>query len=263
MRIPLYQLDAFTSRVFGGNPAAICPLQTWLPDATMQAIAAENNLAETAFFVPEGDAFGLRWFTPLVEVDLCGHATLATAWLLLTRLEPARQSVRFNTRSGVLAVAREGKRLVMDFPSRPAQAAAPAAGLLEALGSKPVELLLSAQARNFLVVYGSASQVQALQPDFAALAKLVGHGVIVTAPGSDGVDFVSRYFAAWHGIPEDPVTGSAHCTLTPFWAERLGKSNLVARQISKRGGELFVSDRGERVMIAGECAFYLEGTIEI
>ena len=263
MRIPLYQVDAFTARVFAGNPAAICPLEAWLPDATLQAIAAENNLAETAFFVREGDAFGLRWFTPAVEVDLCGHATLATAWLLMTRLEPSRQAVVFNTRSGALTVTRDGERFVMDFPSRPASAAAPAAGLLEALGGDPVELLLSAQAKNFLAVYRSAEEVRALQPDFAALAKIVGHGVVVTAPGSGTTDFVSRYFAAWHGIPEDPVTGSAHCTLTPYWAARLGKGNLVARQISKRGGELFVSNRGERVMIAGQCAFYLEGTIEI
>ena len=216
MRIPLYQIDAFTKRVFGGNPAAICPLEAWLPDATMQAIAAENNLAETAFFVPEGEDFGLRWFTPAVEVDLCGHATLATGYLLLTRLEPSRRQVRFQTRSGALTVAREGERLVMDFPSRRAEAAPPAAGLLEALGRKPAAVLLSARAKNFLLVYGSADEVRALQPDFAALARIEGHGVIGTAAGSVGVDFVSRYFAAWHGIPQDPVTGSAHCTLTPY-----------------------------------------------
>jgi PhzF family phenazine biosynthesis protein len=263
MRIPLYQIDAFTTRVFGGNPAAICPLDAWLPDATMQAIAAENNLAETAFFVAEGEDFGLRWFTPAMEVDLCGHATLATAWLLLRQLDPSRRDVRFNTRSGALTVARDGERLVMDFPSRPASAAPPAARLLEALGGNPVEVLLSEAAKNFLVVYRSPKEVGALQPDFAALAKIAGHGVIVTAPGGEAADFVSRYFAAWHGIPEDPVTGSAHCTLTPYWATRLGKRDLVARQISARGGELFVSHRGERVMIAGQCAFYLEGAIEI
>ncbi|HUN50070.1 MAG TPA: PhzF family phenazine biosynthesis protein [Candidatus Sulfotelmatobacter sp.] len=263
MRIPLYQVDAFTRRVFGGNPAAICPLEAWLPDATMQAIAAENNLAETAFIVPDGEDFGLRWFTPAVEVDLCGHATLATAHLLLTRLEPARGEVRFQTRSGLLTVKRDGERLVMDFPSRPAAAAPPAPGLLEALGRRPAAVLLSARAKNYLLVYNSADEVRALRPDFAALARIEGHGIIVTAAGSDGVDFVSRYFAAWHGIPEDPVTGSAHCTLTPYWAKRLGKRDLVAQQVSPRCGELFVSERGERVMIGGYCAFYLEGVIEI
>ncbi|HYM32054.1 MAG TPA: PhzF family phenazine biosynthesis protein, partial [Candidatus Cybelea sp.] len=260
MRIPLYQIDAFTDRVFAGNPAAVCPLDAWLDDATMQAIAAENNLSETAFFVPQGPDFGLRWFTPKVEVDLCGHATLATGWLILTRLEPQRSDVTFHSRSGALKVARQGARFALDFPSRPAKPATPPAALLAALGGDPADVLLSTG--NYLAVFRSADDVRALKPDFAALARIENYGVIVSAPGEGDVDFVSRYFAAWHGIDEDPVTGAAHCVLTPHWAKRLGKRALHARQISARGGELWCEERGARVSIAGHCAFYMEGAVQ-
>ena len=260
MQLSLYQIDAFSSKVFAGNPAAICPLERWLDDATMQAIAAENNLAETAFFVPEGDGFGLRWFTPTVEVDLCGHATLASGWLLLNRLQPTRDRITFQTRSGALIVTRDGKRMVMDFPSVPAEPVAPCPGLIEALGAKPSAVLAS---RNYLVVYDAAETVRGLQPDLAGIAKADRFGVIVTAPGDGGYDCVSRFFAPARGVPEDPVTGSAHCTIVPYWAKRLGKPDLLCRQASPRGGDLYCRDRGERVTLAGDCAFYMQATIEI
>jgi PhzF family phenazine biosynthesis protein len=263
MPVPLYQIDAFSSRVFGGNPAAVCPLDRWLDGATMQAIAAENNLSETAFFVPQGNDFALRWFTPKIEVPLCGHATLASGWVVLTRLAPRRPDVTFHTQSGALTVARDGDRFAMDFPSHHATPAKPAEGLLKALGGNPADMLLTATGQNWMAVFRTAAEVRALQPDFAVLAKLADHGVIATAPGERDVDFVSRYFAPSAGIDEDPATGGTHCTLTPYWAKRLGKSKLFARQVSARGGELWCEDRGERVTIAGQCAFYMEGTVEI
>lgn len=257
MRLPLFQIDAFTDSVFAGNPAAVCPLDAWLSDPQMQAIAAENNLSETAFFVPKGEGFGLRWFTPTCEVDLCGHATLATAHLLLNRLEPTRSAVTFETRSGKLTVKRESDLLAMDFPAKPAAEVAPDAGLVEAVGGRPEKVLA---ADNFLVVYASAAEVRGLRPRMADLVAFGPRGVIATAPGED-CDFVSRFFAPAHGIPEDPVTGSAHCTLIPYWSARLGKAELHARQISRRGGELFCRDEGPRVRIAGRAVLYLEGTI--
>jgi PhzF family phenazine biosynthesis protein len=261
MRLPIYQVDAFTDTLFTGNPAAICPLAAWLPDATMQAIAAENNLAETAFFVPEGSGYALRWFTPTVEVDLCGHATLAAAHVVFRFLQPALVTVNFRTtKAGTLRVSRHGETLVMDFPARPAVAAEAASDLLAALGGKPREVL---RARDHLVVYDSAADVKALKPDFAALAKVDCWAVIATAPGDDGVDFVSRFFAPKQGIPEDPVTGSAHCTLVPYWVERLGKSELEARQISPRGGKLRCTLQGDRVTLAGHAVLYLEGRISV
>ena len=262
MSQPIYQIDAFSGRVFAGNPAAVCPLDAWLPDATMQAIAAENNLSETAFFVPRGEEFDLRWFTPAVEVDLCGHATLATGALILRKLEPGRERVRFHTRSGVLEVGREGELLVMDFLALPAgPAAADERGrVADALGASPVELL--AATRDTLAVFDDEAAVRGLAPDFARLAALPREGTITTAPG-DEVDFVSRYFAPSVGIDEDPVTGSAHCTLTPYWSKRLGKTVLEARQVSRRGGELVCIDAGARVIIKGRAAFYLEGTLRI
>jgi PhzF family phenazine biosynthesis protein len=258
----IYQIDAFSGRVFAGNPAAVCPLDAWLPDATMQAIAAENNLSETAFFVPRGEGFDLRWFTPAAEVDLCGHATLATGALILRKLEPGRERVRFHTRSGVLEVGREGELLVMDFPAWPAgpTAADEHERVADALGAAPAELFAST--RDILAVFDDEPAVRDLAPDFARLAALPRHGTIATAPG-DGVDFVSRYFAPSVGIDEDPVTGSAHCTLTPYWSKRLGKTVLEARQVSRRGGELVCVDAGERVIIKGRAAFYLEGTLQI
>ncbi|WP_316977770.1 PhzF family phenazine biosynthesis protein [Shumkonia mesophila] len=257
MKLSLFQIDAFTDSVFSGNPAAVCPLDAWLSDQQMQAIAAENNLSETAFFVPKGDGFGLRWFTPTCEVDLCGHATLATGHLLLNRLEPKRPAVTFETRSGPLTVKRENDRLVMDFPAKPAAETAPDAGLVAAVGGAPEKVLA---ADNYLMVYASAAEVRELRPRMADLVAFGPRGVIATAPGED-CDFVSRFFAPAHGIPEDPVTGSAHCTLIPYWSARLGKADLHARQISRRGGELFCRDEGTRVSIAGRAVLYLEGTI--
>ncbi|WP_119460234.1 PhzF family phenazine biosynthesis protein [Rhodospirillaceae bacterium SYSU D60014] len=262
MEIAIYQIDAFTSRLFAGNPAAVCPLERWLPDEVMQAIAAENNLAETAFFVPkDGDAgraaFGLRWFTPTVEVPLCGHATLATGFVIATILAPGTENMRFETRSGPLEVTRRGDLFVLDFPARPPEPVATPPALSAALGLAPREVLA---ASSYLAVFADEAEVAALAPDMAAIAALDRDGVIATAAGRE-VDFVSRYFAPAAGIPEDPVTGSAHCILTPYWAKRLGRSSLHARQISTRGGELFCEDHGARVTIAGRAVRYLEGRI--
>lgn len=266
-QIPIYQIDAFTDRRFKGNPAAVCPLQEWLPDELMQAIAAENNLAETAFFAPleDGEGYRLRWFTPAVEVDLCGHATLASAHVLFRHLGHQGDAIRFETRSGALVVTREGDMLALDFPALPPAPAEAPAGLAEALGGQPREVLRGAN--KFLLVFGREAEVAALAPDFRALRE-IGHsyrtGFLASAPGDEsGVDFVSRYFAPAHGIDEDPVTGSAHCVSTPYWAKRLGKAELTARQISPRGGELFVTDRGQRIRIAGRAVDYLAGAITV
>ena len=261
MHLPIYQVDAFAEKLFGGNPAAICPLTEWLPDATMQAIAAENNLAETAFFVREGADYALRWFTPAVEVDLCGHATLASAHVVFSFLEPGRERVNFRTlKAGTLTVARHGDMLMMDFPARPATAVDPPPGLLAALGGSPREVL---KARDHMVVYGSAAEVAALKPDFAALGRLDCWAAIATAPGEDGTDFVSRFFAPRQGIDEDPATGSSHCTLVPYWAARLGKRELKARQLSRRVGTLTCALNGDRVAIGGRAVLYLEGKITV
>jgi PhzF family phenazine biosynthesis protein len=262
MRIPLYQVDAFTSRLFGGNPAAVCPLSEWLPDATMQAIAAENNLAETAFFVPQGDRYLLRWFTPTVEVELCGHATLASGYVVTHILTPDRRSVSFDTlKAGPLEVTRDGELLALDFPAWPPETKPADPRVLTALGALPAQSFV-ARGRT-LAVYDNAEEVAALRPDFAAMRRVAGANAIATAPGRDGVDFVSRYFAPTHGVDEDPVTGSAHCVLTPYWAARLGKTQLNARQISARGGELVCTLRGDRVTIAGRAVLYLEGAINV
>jgi PhzF family phenazine biosynthesis protein len=260
MQLPIYQVDAFTDRLFGGNPAAVCPLETWLPDATLQAIAAENNLAETAFFVREGDDYTVRWFTPEIEVDLCGHATLASAHVIFHR-EPGRESVAFRTlKAGTLTVTREGEMLAMNFPARPPEPVATPRDLAAALGKAPREVLA---ARDQMAVYDSAADVAALAPDFAALRKLDCFAVIATAPGENGIDFVSRFFAPAQGIPEDPATGSSHCTLAPYWARRLGKTRLEALQISRRVGKLLCTLVGDRVVIAGGAVLYLEGKITI
>jgi PhzF family phenazine biosynthesis protein len=262
MRIPLYQVDAFTGRLFAGNPAAVCPLEEWLPEATMQAIAAENNLAETAFFVAQDGGYLLRWFTPTVEVDLCGHATLASGYVVLHILAPGRRSVRFDTaKAGLLEVTRDGDLLAMDFPAWPPEAEPADAAVLAAVGRAPAESHV-ARGRT-LAVYGCTEDVAALQPNFAAMRRIPGASVIATAPGRDGVDFVSRYFALNHGVDEDPVTGSAHCVLTPYWAERLGKERLEARQISARGGELICTLRGDRVTLTGRAVLYLDGAINL
>jgi PhzF family phenazine biosynthesis protein len=257
MNLRMFQIDAFTDRLFGGNPAAVCPLDGWLDDAVMQAIAAENNLAETAFFIPNGAEYDLRWFTPITEMDLCGHATLASAWVVFNELAPERQTVTFSTRSGNLVVRRDGERLVMDFPAKPAQPCEVPPALRDALGRAP-EAVFAAD--DYMAVFASEDDVLALQPTMDALAQLDRRGVIVTAPGKRS-DFVSRFFAPKVGIPEDPVTGAAHCTLVPYWSARLGKRHLHALQVSARVGELFCEDRGERVTIAGHAVKYLEGTI--
>jgi len=261
MKIDLYQIDAFTDAVFKGNPAAVCPLDDWLAEDVMQAIAVENNLSETAFFVSRGDGeYDIRWFTPAAEIDLAGHPTLATAFLILERLEPSRKSVRFHTRIGdVLEVVRDADLLAMDFPARPPAPANDLEGLGAALGAEPTEAL---GARDAFAVFENAQQVLALKPNMEQVMALPYLGVIATAPGDD-CDFVSRFFAPKHGVVEDPVTGSAHCTLIPYWAQRLGKNELHARQISRRGGELFCALKGDRVTIAGRAVLYLEGTILI
>lgn len=261
MLVPYYQVDAFTDRVFGGNPAAVCPLERWLPAATMQAIAAESNLADTAFFVKKEEEYELRWFTPTVEVDLCGHATLASAYVILHHIEPGRDRVSFRTiNAGTLVVSRQGERLAMDLPARVPIPVTTPVNLVAALGKQPKALLGS---RDYLAVYDNADEVAALDPDMAAVAKLDRWGMIVTAPGKNGVDFVSRFFAPANGIPEDPVTGSAHCTLVPYWAARLGKTQLEARQISRRGGALSGTLDGDRVIIVGRAVLYLEGRIAV
>ena len=257
MNLQIFQIDAFTDKVFAGNPAAVCPLKEWLPDDQMQNIALENNLAETAFFVAQGDSYALRWFTPAAEVDLCGHATLATAYLLFNRLAPEKSQVDFDTRSGRLSVTRESDLLVMDFPAMPPQRMDTPPTFAGALGGAPTEFWTQ---DDFLVVYETEAEIRDLKPDMAGLMDIGGRGVIVTAPGTD-CDFVSRFFAPAIGIPEDPVTGSAHCISVPYWSERLGKSDLTARQVSARGGVVFCQNQGQRIRIAGRAALYMVGEI--
>jgi PhzF family phenazine biosynthesis protein len=256
MKLPL-RSSAFTSNPFGGNPAGVCPLAKWLPDETLQRIAANNNLAETACLVPRGDDYELRWFTPVVEMDLCGHATLAAAFVLFTELGRRGDRVHFHSRSGGLSVARASDQLVLDFPSHPPAPASAPQALIHGLGAPPKEVL---KARDYLVVLNDEAEVRALKPDFAVLKRLDCLGIIATAPGRD-CDFVSRFFAPGAGVDEDPVTGSAHCSLIPFWAGRLGKHKLFARQVSSRGGELHCELAGDRVKIGGHSVTYLRGEI--
>jgi predicted PhzF superfamily epimerase YddE/YHI9 len=258
----LFWIDAFTDRVFGGNPAAVVPLDRFPADALLQKIAFENGLSETAFFVRTGPArFHLRWFTPTVEVDLCGHATLATAHALFHELGQPGTEVTFDTRSGPLTVRRLGAdKLELDFPARPAGPAAAPPELLAGLGAAPVHVARSA--RMWLCVFAHPAEVRTLQPDHARLATLTPGRIIVTAPGDD-CDFVSRFFAPDAGIPEDPVTGSAHCTSVPYWAARLGRPRLHARQVSARGGELWCELAGDRVRMAGRSALYLRGELQL
>ena len=259
MEIPIYQIDALTSSVFSGNPAAVCPLDEWLPDGTLQAIAAENNLAATAYFVNNGRGFHLRWFTPVCEVDLCGHATLASAHVLFHELNEPGDTLRFETKSGELIVRRSSDQLTLDFPARAPRKIEADPGLAPALGGNPLEILA---ARDYLVRYRTAEEVRALRPNMEALKRIDRFAFIATAPGTD-CDFVSRFFAPAKGVPEDPVTGSAHCTLVPYWSEQLGKTRLAARQISSRGGELFCQLKGDRVEMAGQAVLFLRGRIQI
>ncbi|HST10803.1 MAG TPA: PhzF family phenazine biosynthesis protein [Terriglobales bacterium] len=265
MKLPLFQVDAFTDRVFSGNPAAICPLDRWLDDQTMLAIAAENNLSETGFCVREGEQYGLRWFTPKAEVQLCGHATLATGFVVFNFLQPGATSVQFQTCSGPLHVQQDGDYLAMDLPLISGKPCAPPPDLLAGLKLPPRLVLESGESasdRNYFAVYDHEDEVRGAKPDLVQLEKLHPAGVCITAPGRD-FDFVSRYFAPSYGIPEDPVTGSTHCTLAPYWAERLGKSVLHARQVSERGGDLIVEPRGERVILRGKAVLYLHGELSI
>ena len=260
MTIPYYEVLAFTDRLFAGNPAGICILEEWLPDSLLQKIAAENNLAETAFFIDRGNVYDIRWLSPLAEIDLCGHATIGSAHVLFHHLGRSGNSLTFQSRiSGELKVERAGGRLVLDFPSRPAPPCEAPLLLAESLGAEPKEVF---QGRDYMAVFEREEQVAKLSPDLAKLTRLEGQGVVVTAPGND-CDFVSRYFAPKVGVPEDPVTGSTHCVLVPYWSKRLGKNHLRARQLSPRGGELFCEDRGARVGIGGTAVTYAEGTLHL
>lgn len=259
MKIPIYQVDAFTSELFGGNPAAVCLLKNWLDDELLQKIAAENNLSETSFIVEKNGKFEIRWFTPDVEIDLCGHATLAAAFVMFNYFYKTADTIAFQSKSGILRVKRCGELLTLDFPSRRPEKTDYNEDLVKALGKKPVDILKS---RDYLVVYETEEDITDLKPDFHELSKINTLGVIVTAKGRN-VDFVSRFFAPAVGINEDPVTGSAHSTLIPYWAEKLGKDVLTAQQLSSRGGELFCEDKIERVLISGKVVRYLEGYIHI
>lgn len=259
MKISMYQVDAFASRPFEGNPAAVCPLDNWLPDGLMQSIAMENNLSETAFFVPEGAGFAIRWFTPLAEVDLCGHATLASAFVLFNCLGFKGDELSFSSRSGPLRVSRDGGSLVLDFPAQPPRPCRAPDGIAEALGAEPAECL---EYVDLVAVFDDSKTVLEARPDMAALAGLDYRGVIITAAAND-YDFISRFFGPAVGVPEDPVTGSAHTKLAPYWAGKLGKNPLRARQVSARGGDLVCRLAGDRVLIAGQAVLYLRGDIEV
>lgn len=257
MKIRQYQVDAFATRVFEGNPAAVCPLASWLSDELLQAIAQENNVSETAFFVPTEKGFGLRWFTPVKEVDLCGHATLASAHIIFEALDYPGQAITFETRRGELVVEKKGERLEMNFPASPPASCELSEPLAKGLGQRPIEVLA---ADDYLAVFESEAAIRAITPDLALLCELELRGVIITAPGTD-VDFVSRFFAPKLGIPEDPVTGSAHCALAPFWAEKLGKNILTARQISARGGNIICEMKADRVLLSGCAVTFMEAEI--
>lgn len=259
MKIPYFHVDAFAEEPFGGNPAGVCLLDRWLPDELMKRIAMENRHSETAFVVEENGALHLRWFTPVEEVQLCGHATLATAHVFFAKRGSSANPLRFETASGPLTVSREGSLLVLDLPSLPTKPCEVPAALVRALGRPPVA---ARRARSYLAVLASEDEVRELQPDLDAVEELDAAGLIVTAPGR-AVDFVSRYFAPRLGVPEDPVTGSAHCALVPYWAERLGRTHFEARQLSARGGALRCELRGDRVRIGGQAVSYLDGVIEI
>ena len=259
MKIKRFQVDAFATRAFEGNPAAVCPLEKWLDDDLLQAIAEENNLSETAFFVPSTKGFNLRWFTPVNEVDLCGHATLATAHVIFEFLGFPESVITFETRSGDLLVKKQGSQLQMDFPAYTLNACEISETLTQALGVCPIEVFAD---DDYLAVFDSEATVRAITPNYALLGLLDLRGVIVTAPGTD-VDFVSRFFAPKIGIPEDPVTGAAHCMLAPYWAGKLGKNTLSARQVSKRGGNLSCEVITDRVVLSGSAITFMEAEITI
>jgi len=257
MKISIFQVDAFTDEAFSGNPAAVCPLDYWLSDEEMQQIAGENNLSETAFIVNRGEYYQIRWFTPQTEVDLCGHATLASAWVIMNKIQPDVEQIKFGSRGGELIVKREDDLYMMDFPVHPPEKCAAPNNLIKALGQNPVEVLAS---NYYLAVFKSEDDIRNLKPYMTLLKELDRIGVVVTAPG-DKVDFVSRFFAPAVGIPEDPVTGSAHCTLIPYWAEKLDKTKMTAKQVSCRGGDLICEYKKDRVVIGGQARLFMEGRI--
>lgn len=259
MKLTMYQVDAFAERLFEGNPAAVVPLDHWLPDSLLQAIALENNLSETAFFVAEDGGYRLRWFTPEAEVDLCGHATLASAHVLFEHLDHPGEAVRFQSNSGELRVLRSAQGLTLDFPAIIPKPMGMMVEIVEGLGAEPTALL---GAPDYIAVFDSEDQIRALRPDFAILRRLDRRGVLATAPG-DEVDFVSRCFFPRLQVDEDPVTGSAHCKLVPYWAQRLGKKALIARQLSRRGGTLRCELAGKRVLLTGRAVDYLKGMIQL
>ena len=259
MELDLYQIDAFTDKPFQGNPAAVIPLETWLPDNTMQSIAEENNLSETAFFVPTSKEFHIRWFTPETEVDLCGHATLAAAYVLFNILGYNKDRIDFESKSGALTVLQKGNWIVMDFPAQiPATCIVPDE-IVKAFGKTPIECLRS---EDYIVVFESESDILSIEPDIDYLKKLDLRGVIITARSRE-YDFISRFFAPKYGIDEDPVTGSAHTQLIPYWARKLGKSKMTAKQVSSRGGEIVCELHDDRVLISGKAVKFLEGKIKI
>jgi PhzF family phenazine biosynthesis protein len=261
MQLPIFQVDAFTDKVFGGNPAAVCPLEHWLSDDVMQSIAIENSVAETAFFIPLNDGFEIRWFTPEIEMDLCGHATLATAHVIARHLNYSLPSIKFQSKSGELMVTVENELLTLNFPSRKPEPSDIPQIILDAIQVKPVEVLKS---RDYVLVFETEETIRSMKPNQSILNQinLDPGGVIVTAQGNE-VDFVSRFFTPQASIFEDPVTGSAHCSLIPYWSKRLGKESMVALQVSPRLGKLLCKDLGERVLISGEAVTYLEGSIKI
>jgi PhzF family phenazine biosynthesis protein len=260
MKLRLFQVDAFTDRVFRGNPAAVCPLETWLPDELMQQIAMENNLAETAFFVKKEHRYEIRWFTPKVEVDLCGHATLATAFVIFKYEDFQDTVIEFDSRSGMLLATRDQDFITLDFPSDPPIEVSAQGGISEALKLEPNEVYRGKS--DYMLTYSSAAEIEGLKPDMRILSEISCRGIIVTAPG-DNCDFVSRFFAPQSGIDEDPVTGSAHTTLAPYWAARLGRSELTAQQLSARRGWLKCRVAGDRVEISGQARSYMSGEISL
>lgn len=259
MKIQIYQIDAFAEKTFEGNPAAICPLESWLDDKTLQAIAGENNLSETAYIVPKEEGYHIRWFTPTTEVDLCGHATLASAFVVFHELGFKGERLCFDSPSGELVVTRDGDSFTMDFPSRLPKRCDISPVLVETLGAWPLEVL---SADDYIAVFEREEDILEMNPDFYRMTQLDRRGVVVTARGSE-YDFVSRFFAPNYGINEDPVTGSAHCELAPYWGRRLKKDKMTARQFSARGGTVICELKGERVFLSGRAVKYMEGEIYI
>jgi len=257
MELAIYQIDAFADAVFKGNPAAVCPLDKWLPDEILQSIAEENNLSETAFFVREAEHYHIRWFTPVTEVSLCGHATLASAYVLFNILQYKENQIRFMSKSGELKVTKRDEQYELDFPAIKCTKSSVSTLLIEGLGKEPLEVF---ESDSYIAVFNEQSDIEELNPDFNALKKLELERIIVTSPGKQS-DFVSRFFAPKKGIDEDPVTGSAHCVLTPFWAKRLGKNQLSAMQLSKRCGKLQCELKGDRILIAGKAIKIMEGKV--